>query len=149
MADEESKAPTTTPDSKKKPRETWITYPMINYCLYTSSPPASHQPPTIRIRGRDFTFMAFQFLTDKEARQVYDTIRQCTCKLGSLDKLLAFSYHTEQKKLDGWKLYDPRREFARQGVSEKSAAKGWRITDINHNYKVSARCPGIKVLSGK
>ena len=141
--DDEGKAPPqpNTPEPKKKTRETWITYPMINYCTYKPSPPASHQPPSIRIRCRDFTFIAFTFLTDKEARAVYDTIRSCTCKLGSLEKLLAFSFKTKDSgksaRINGWELYDARREFARQGVSPKSAERGWRITEINKDYSVS------------
>jgi hypothetical protein len=84
-------------------------------------------------------FIAFKFFTDKEARAVYDTIRSCTCKLGTLEKLLAFTYQgvPREKKVDGWGLYDPRREFARQGISPKSAEKGWRFTEINKDYSVS------------
>jgi hypothetical protein len=87
-------------------------------------------------------FIAFKFLTDKEARAVYDTIRSCTCKLGTLEKLLAFTYEgvPREKKIKGWDLYDPRREFARQGISPKSAEKGWRFTEINKDYSVSLFC---------
>ena len=69
---------------------------------------------------------------------MYDTIRTNTCKLGSLEKLLAFTYRTQRKTGDvnGWDLYDPRREFARQGISSKSSEKGWRITEINKDYSV-------------
>jgi myotubularin-related protein 6/7/8 len=112
---------------------------MISYCTYRPSPPASHHPPSIRLRCRDFTFLAFNFLTDKEARAVYDGIRSCTCRLGSLEKLLAFSYHSvpREKKYHGWSLYDPKKEFARQGISPKSSEKGWRFTEINKDYSVS------------
>jgi hypothetical protein len=56
-----------------------------------------------------------------------------------LEKLLAFSYHSvpREKKYNGWTLYDPRKEFARQGISPKSSEKGWRITEINKDYSVS------------
>jgi myotubularin-related protein 6/7/8 len=83
--------------------------------------------------------MSFHFLTDQEARSVYDSIKSLTCKLGRIDKLYAFSYAPQgpEKQINGWKLYDTKREFARQGISPKSTSKGWRITNINANYEVN------------
>lgn len=79
---------------------------------------------------------------------MYDTIRSCTCKLGSLEKLLAFSYISvpRERGLDGWNIYDPRKEFARQGISQKSTAKGWRITEINKDYTYSPTYPAVMVV---
>ncbi|KIW06230.1 uncharacterized protein PV09_02706 [Verruconis gallopava] len=141
----EGEAATNAPEKHK---EMWITYPMISYCVYRPSPPASHQPPTIRLRCRDFTFIAFNFLTDKEARAVFESIRACTCRLGSLDKLLAFSYHSvpREKKINGWALYDARKEFARQGIGPKNTDKGWRITEINKDYTYSPTYPAVLVV---
>lgn len=122
---------------------------MIAFCTYRPSPPASHQPPSIRLRCRDFTFLAFHFLTDKDARSVFDSFRAYTCKLGSLEKLMAFSYRSvpREKQYDGWNFYDPKKEFARLGISAKSSEKGWRITDINHDYSVRfGKCTGTNSM---
>jgi myotubularin-related protein 6/7/8 len=126
------------PESKRKHGESWMTYPMISLCTYRPSPPASPHPPSIRIQFRDFAFVAFHFLTDQEARSVYDSIKSLTCKIGRLDKLYAFTYHPHglEKQINGWALYNPRNEFARLGISEKSSDKGWRITDLNADYSV-------------
>lgn len=136
-----SYAPPSTSEStaKGKHRELWITYPMIAFCTYRPAPPASHQAPSIRLRCRDFVFVAFNFLTEKEARAVYDSIKSLTCKLGRIEKLYAFSYIPQppEKELNGWNIYEAKKEFARQGIS---ADKGWRITRINANYQVLALC---------
>lgn len=118
-------------------RELWITYPMIAFCTYRPSPGGVFHPPAIRIRCRDFVFCAFHFKTDQEARAVYDTIKNLTCKVGKIEKLYAFSFKPapQEKGINGWNIYDPRKEFARQGISP---AKGWRITNINADYQV---CP--------
>lgn len=134
-----SYAPPSTSESaaKGKHRELWITYPMIAFCTYRPAPPASRQAPSIRLRCRDFVFVAFNFLTEKEARAVYDSIKSLTSKLGRIEKLYAFSYVPQppEKELNGWSIYEPKKEFARQGISTD---KGWRITRINTNYQVRA-----------
>lgn len=83
-------------------------------------------------------FFSFHFLDDKKARDVYDSIRALSCKLGRLDKLLAFSYQPKppEDKFNGWEIYDARREFKRLGISPKDSEKGWRISEINKDYKV-------------
>jgi myotubularin-related protein 6/7/8 len=126
------------PAKPPRQKEVWITYPMISYCVLRPSPPASRQQPSIRMRGRDFTFFAFNFMDEKKARDVYDTIRGLSCKVGRLDRLLAFSYVPKppEDQLDGWQIYDARREFKRLGISPKDTEKGWRISEVNKDYKV-------------
>jgi len=123
-----------------RPRELWITYPMLSFCTYRPTHPASHQQPSIRVRCRDFTFVAFHFTSEEKARDVYDTIKNLTCRIGRLEKLYAFSYQAQgpEKDANGWKVYDPIKEWRRQGVGAQGANKGWRITKINENYEV---CP--------
>lgn len=97
----------------------------------------------MRIRCRDFTFFAFHFDDDMQAREIFDTIRSSTCKINHVDQLLAFTYTSNaEKAYNGWNLYDPRKEFARMGISEKSKDKGWRISNINMRYQVGSG--GIK-----
>ena len=121
-----------------KPRELWITYPMISFCTYRPSPAASRQQPSIRLRCRDFTFVAFHFLAESKARDVYETIRSLTCRLGKLEKLYAFSYQAQgpEKDVNGWTMYNPMEEWRRLGVNAKGGNKGWRITGINSDYQV-------------
>jgi len=132
-------APSTAPPRQK---EVWVTYPMISYCCLRPSPPAAPIKPLIRIRGRDFNFFALEFHDDKQARDIYDTIRSLSCKLGRLDKLQAFSYQPKppEDQHNGWQIYDARREWKRLGISPKDTDKGWRISEINVEYKVCSVC---------
>jgi hypothetical protein len=96
------------------------------------------------MRCRDFTFFAFFFPDEKKARDVYDSIRALSCKIGRLDKLLAFSYQPKppEDQFNSWDIYDARREWKRLGISPKDTEKGWRISEINIEYKVSALSTG-------
>jgi myotubularin-related protein 6/7/8 len=111
---------------------------MISYCCLKPLPPVLRQEPSIRIRCRDFTYFAFYFPDEKKARDVYDSIRALSCKIGRLDKLLAFSYSPKppEDQQNGWDIYDARREWKRLGISPKDTEKGWRISEINLEYKV-------------
>jgi myotubularin-related protein 6/7/8 len=112
---------------------------MINYCSFRPSPPASHQPPSIRLRCRDFNFIAFHFEEDSQARPVFDTIRQLTCRLEHMDKLYAFSYRptASERGLKGWSLYSPLKELERMGITQETRRQtGWRISNINLKYEV-------------
>ena len=130
----------TTPEKvlKRRPKELWITYPIIQICTLRPSPPASHLPSSIRLRCRDFTFVCFCFTDEKNARDVYDSIKAWTVKLGRIEKLYAFSYQPPrpEKAVNGWDHYDARREWKRLGISDKSTDKGWRISQINTDYGV-------------
>ena len=48
--------------------------------------------------------------------------------------------------MNGWDLYDARAEFRRQGISEKSADKGWRISTINKDYTFCDTYPALLVV---
>ncbi|KAL8994800.1 MAG: hypothetical protein Q9169_005336 [Polycauliona sp. 2 TL-2023] len=128
-----------------KPRELWITYPIIHTCTLRSAHPASRHPSSIRLRCRDFSFVCFCFSDERKARDVYDSIKAWTCKLGKVDKLYAFTYQPQapEKEINGWDLYDARREWKRQGISEKNSEKGWRLSNINTDYGFSPTYPAI------
>lgn len=119
-----------------RPRELWITYPIISLCTLRPTPAASRQPSSIRLRCRDFTFVCFYFVTENKAREVYDTIKQWTCRVGRVDKLYAFVYQPPlpEREFNGWDLFDPKKEWARQGVDVEG--NGWRISQINIDYGV-------------
>ena len=133
---------TTAPNTKPpRPRELWITYPIIQTCTLRISPSASRQPSSIRLRCRDFTFACFYLHDDRKARDVYDSIRAWTCKLSGIDKLYAFSYQSQGPEKDvspsGWSIYNPEAEFKRMGVGDLSRRQQWRVSRLNHDYTVS------------
>ncbi|TDZ24454.1 Phosphoinositide 3-phosphatase [Colletotrichum orbiculare MAFF 240422] len=129
-------------------RESWITYPMLANCILRLMPITSSYNSTIRIRCRDFIYVTFAFEDDKIAQDVFNFIKQRTCKLGGVEELFAFHHKPSktEKQVNGWKIYDPRTEFRRQGISEKSQDKGWRITDINKDYTFCDTYPSVLVV---
>jgi len=128
--------------ASERPKELWVTYPIIHTCFLRLSP-YSQQRPSIRLRCRDFNFLCFQFLEDKLARDVYDNIKGWTCKLGKIERLYAFSYQPpkQEKEFKGWHVYDARREWERQGVGTTN--KEWRISSFNSDYEFSPTYPAL------
>ncbi|KAJ5279003.1 hypothetical protein N7478_004375 [Penicillium angulare] len=126
-----------------RPRELWITYPIIAFCTLRPAPAASRQLSSIRLRCRDFTFVCFYFTNEQKAREVFDGIKQWTCKSGRLDKLYAFSYQPPppEKEFNGWDLYNPRQEWVRQGALKENS--GWRISEVNTDYSFSPTYPAL------
>ncbi|EGX53387.1 hypothetical protein AOL_s00006g253 [Orbilia oligospora ATCC 24927] len=88
------------------------------------------QALAIRLRCRDFTFITFCFDTEQEARDVFDSIKRLTCG-GTVERLYAFIYKPTKFEMpfNGWRIYDPQREFDRQGITQD-----WRLSNINSNY---------------
>ena len=133
-----------------RPRELWITYPIIQFCTFRPSPTSSRQPSSIRLRCRDFGFVCFYFQDERKARDIYENIKTFTCKLGRIDKLYAFSYEPKGPERDfskrhggGWSVYDPMREWRRQGVDKN---KSWRVTNINKDYSFSETYPATMAV---
>ena len=121
-----------------KPKELWITYPIISFCVFRPSPSASRQPSSIRLRCRDFTFACFYFNSETKAREAYDSIRSWTCKRGRIEKLYAFAYKPPPPELevDGWSIYNAQKEWDRLGVGKEGSNYGWRVSYINADYSV-------------
>ncbi|KAK4235501.1 protein-tyrosine phosphatase-like protein [Achaetomium macrosporum] len=143
----------TDPRLKKHVKQVWFAFHVISQCTLRPTPPSSGVPSSIRIRFRDFTYVCFNFTDDKQARDAFEFIRARTCRLGSIEDLLAFNYAppagSPENKIDGWSLYDVRAEFKRQGISEKSADLGWRISTINKDYTFSPTYPALLVVPSK
>lgn len=141
--------PYTSSESPARARELWITYPIIAFCTLRPSPIASRQPSSIRLRCRDFTFVCFYFSDDRKARDVFESIKAWTCKLGKIEKLYAFSYRPQGLERDvvpnGWAVYDPMREWRRQGIGDGGDNR-WRISKINADYTFSPTYPDILVV---
>ncbi|KAK4190452.1 protein-tyrosine phosphatase-like protein [Podospora australis] len=140
------------PSLKKTTKQAWFSFHVIAHCTLRPTPPSSGVPSSIRLRFRDFTFVSFNFADDKQARDAFEFIRARTCRLGSVEKLLAFNYlppSSPESKINGWDLYDARAEFRRQGISEKAADLGWRITNINKDYAFSSTYPAVLAVPSK
>ncbi|KAI0816366.1 protein-tyrosine phosphatase-like protein [Xylaria sp. FL0064] len=139
------------PSNTPKYRESYIAYPIICHCIFRPCPSATGRPSSIRIRGRDFSLINFLFANETAARETFEYIRARSCRLGSIEKLYAFSYQPlkAEKPFNGWSLYDPRAEFRRQGISTKSVDRGWRISLINKDYNFSPTYPGLLVVPSK
>lgn len=140
-----SEDPAKRSPSKAKGKELWIAYPMIAYCTFRPTPPASEYHSSIRLRGRDFRFLTLNIKDDKQARDVFESIKAVTCKLGSIEKLFAFSFSPPpaEKEINGWEIYDPKAEWKRQGISDKGVDRGWRISKINIDYGFSPTYPAL------
>ncbi|KAI1646976.1 phosphatases II [Daldinia loculata] len=149
--------PSTQPDgapaqpSASKPREVYIAYPIIANCIFRPCPSVTGRPSSIRLRCRDFMFINFNFSDEVQGRDAFEYIRNRTCRLGSIEKLYAFSYQPLklEKPFDGWNIYDPRVEFRRQGISTKSVDRGWRVSLINKDYNFSPTYPSLLVVPSK
>ncbi|KAI3536821.1 hypothetical protein CSPX01_10521 [Colletotrichum filicis] len=131
-----------------KPRESWITYPILSQCILRLMPPTHGIHSSIRIRCRDFIFVTFNFEDNNVARDVFEFVKLRTCKLGTIERLFAFSHKPSkaERQINGWSVYDPKAEFRRQGISEKSSDKGWRITNINKDYTFCDTYPAVLVV---
>lgn len=113
---------------------------MIHRCVFRPTALGSKHRASIRITGRDFSHTTFNFIDSEQARQVFETIRGLTCRLGRIEKLYAFSYQGTpvEQPIKGWEIYNAKREFKRQGIHEKAEDRGWRVTNINRDYQF---CP--------
>lgn len=67
----------------------------------------------------------------------------------SVESLFAF-YFTPTPPISttrGWQIYDPFREFARQGLG--TATQEWRFTDVNKDYEFSPTYPRILAVPAR
>ncbi|KAA8912783.1 protein phosphatase [Sphaerosporella brunnea] len=129
------------PSTPLPPSEIWVAYPII--CTAYRYPSCQSAPAHIRLRNRDFSFLQFRFETDRECRDVFDSIKALTVVKGGVEKLYAFYYQpsmTGERRCNGWNLYNPINEFERMGVGT-DRCKGWRITHINKDYSFSPTYP--------
>ncbi|KAI9770153.1 MAG: hypothetical protein M1840_003603 [Geoglossum simile] len=141
---QEQPLPSTETTVVPKPRELWITYTIIAHCAFRPTLPSSSLPSSIRLRCRDFTFVTFHFRDDQEARDVYESIKALTCRLGRIEKVYAFTYRPlrPEKDVNGWMIYDAEKEWKRLGVGENEG-RVWRISRINVDYKFSPTYPAL------
>ncbi|KAF2721030.1 phosphatases II [Polychaeton citri CBS 116435] len=116
--------------------------------------PLSGRQPAIRMRTKDFKFMAFHFhhtaenrSPDESARDVFYKLRSHCC-VTKIESLYAFHFDTPREELCYREdiAYDARREFARMGIGGKAAegpGSAWRVTDINKDFSFSPTYPSV------
>jgi len=133
---------------KARQRQIWISYPLISHCTFRPQSSVVRRDSFIRLQCHDFTFTALQIIDENIAREVFESIRSLTCLGGNLEKLHAFSYKcpAEELRCNGWEIYDARKEYRRLGIGPKETDKGWRISDINHDYTYSPTYPATLVV---
>lgn len=138
-------ASTSTPVPGAPPSEIWIAYPIIGSAF--RHPPSASAPAHIRLRNRDFSFVTLRFDTERDCRDVFESIKSLTVVRGGVEKLYAFYYqpNSVERKANGWDVYSSEREFERMGVGTERC-KGWRISHINKDYSVR-RCVFRMVLA--
>ena len=117
------------------PSEIWVAYPIIGTAIRFQMTPSA--PAHIRLRNRDFSFLQFRFESERECRDVFDSIKALTVIRGGIENLYAFYYQpmANEKRCNGWNFYNPMKEFERMGVGT-DRCQGWRITNINRDYSV-------------
>lgn len=115
-------------------------------------PAALDGSSSLLLHLRDFRSLTFNFKKEREASDVFESIKGLTvvCKCRSLfdgdkqftndaasvSQLYAF-YYSPNPPLptsNGWLLYSPREEFSRMGIGSRT--KAWRFTEINKDYSV-------------
>ncbi|CAN6610827.1 phosphoinositide 3-phosphatase [Trichomonascus vanleenenianus] len=124
-------------------REIWVCYPIIAEVERRPFNPAVGHA-VLKVRCRDFTYFALNFDADAVSKDVFDSVMKLTC-VSSVDKLYAFMYKpgSAERRFNGWKFYDPRKEFERMGTF---GADKWRFTEVNKNYTYSASYPALFVV---
>ncbi|KAK9471079.1 protein-tyrosine phosphatase-like protein [Dipodascopsis tothii] len=122
-------------------REVWICYPIMAYVERRPFSAFTGFSP-IRMRCRDFSFVAFHFDNDQDSRDVFETVQGLAC-VPSVEKLYAYFYNpgSAEKNVNSWNIYDPVREFQRMGVG--TTVPTWRITDVNRDYEFCPTYPSV------
>ena len=121
---------------------------MISLCTYRPAPAISRQQPCIRLRCRDFTYAAFHFASERQAQDVFDTVRNLTCRLARLEQLYAFTFQPQgpERNINGWAVYNPMQEWRRLGIVSKGNTNGWRISNINAEYEYCPTYPALLAI---
>lgn len=106
---------------------------------------------SLKLNCKDFQFLSFDFTREKDCLDVFDSIMMLTC-LPEINQLYAFIYQPNlaEKKLNTWNIYDPIKEFERQGLDfinhSQSSVTNWRVSKINSNYKFAETYPSVLVV---
>ncbi|RXK36687.1 myotubularin [Tremella mesenterica] len=132
--------------SPSQPEEIWVPYPSIT--LLTRLPQGIQGLYPLQIRTRTFDSYVFLFPKAMEggAEDVWQSVKDCAVA-SSVEQLYAFFYSLPPPDPSGWGTFNPRAEFARQGVGSRT--KAWRFTDINKDYSFCPTYPSKLVVPSR
>ncbi|KAJ1021839.1 hypothetical protein NDA16_003602 [Ustilago loliicola] len=99
---------------------------------------------------KNFDSAAFAFHSEHDQLAVFDSLKDCAI-LTDISQLYAFYYQPSSldsiPQQEAARIYDPKREFARQGLGSRS--KAWRFTDINAQYSFCATYPALMAVPSR
>lgn len=101
----------------------------------------------IKVIGKDYTVFSVDFTNEIEARDVFDSLLKLTVlKDISLSYAFIYSPNEAESQFNSWNIYDPVKEFERQGLDLQSSESRWRLSNINNDYKFCPTYPGTLVV---
>lgn len=111
------------------------------------------QDIVLEIWCKDFQLARFSFISEGKA---CDRVHKALHRLAfppSIDLAFAFQFKSENAEFDllasgefdGWKAYDPIREYARMGIPDQF----WRLSASNQFYKLCSSYPRVLVVPAK
>ncbi|KAI0705935.1 protein-tyrosine phosphatase-like protein [Cytidiella melzeri] len=126
--------------------ELWVPYPLMS--LVTRMPQTLQGKSPVTLRTRSFETFTLSFEQEKEALDVFDSVRDLTVAT-SVTQLYAFHYvpNPPFTANNGWSIYNMKEEFRRMGVGTRT--KAWRFTDINKDYTFCSTYPSKLVVPTK
>ncbi|PWN33562.1 phosphatases II, partial [Meira miltonrushii] len=146
--------------SSSKSQEEWIPYSMIWLAsrlpsvipLDQSGKPnraAGKRIFPIALHLRNFELITIGFDADGKATDVFDSMK-AVIVADAPHSLYAF-YHTPSPPLKsapaGWRVYDFKAEFARQGIATRT--KAWRFCDVNAGYGFCYTYPAMMCVPSR
>ncbi|KAI8049092.1 Myotubularin-like phosphatase domain-containing protein [Syncephalis plumigaleata] len=126
--------------------ELWIPYPLLH--TVERLPINDEDLYPLRIRCHHFLFVSLNFTTEEQAVDVFEMMQKLTC-ITKINQFHAFYYQPTPQwdREEGWKRYDPVREYNRMGVNTLS--NKWRFTEKNTNYELCPTYPRCLVVPEK
>ncbi|ODV66907.1 phosphatases II [Hyphopichia burtonii NRRL Y-1933] len=122
-------------------------YPIDDYDHYSSS--------HIKLQCKDFTYYSFDFINDMICTEVFRKLSlliTAAKSKHSIREFYAFDYKPnlieQQLPVKGWDLYDPLREYERQGlIGDKGEGNSyWRVSEVNREYKFCPSYPNTLII---
>ncbi|KAE8271758.1 hypothetical protein A4X09_0g586 [Tilletia walkeri] len=149
-------AHTTTTEDGQEEDTLKIPYTLINSLVRLPSLPTQERHTRVYplgVRLRTFQIYALGFDSEALATDVFETVKSYAV-LRTPEQLYAFhrqpsapSAQTSSSSHNGWKFYDPKKEFTRQGIGSRT--KAWRFTDLNQTYSFSPTYPNQLVVPSR
>eukprot|EP00794_Sanderia_malayensis_P006847 gene6847-7616_t len=93
----------------------------------------------LEITCKDMRSLKFTLKPENSSRKkIFDAVQSYAFPLSSGMKFFAFELR-EEFRVNGWDIYDPRREYTRQGLPTDC----WRLTDVNRDYSFCDTYPAV------